>query len=114
MEIPRNSSSLRPLCRQPWLVARKHIGTHMDQHPDSDRIHLCSVANPPILVPIYLPCRGNHGGLPEEQPTRNAPRPYQLLKLQGMRYRLSVAVSYYGIGLDYVQRFGVTTFTGLP
>ena len=113
MEIPRNSSSLRPLCRQPWLVARKHIGTHMDQHPDSDRIHLCSVANPPILVPIYLPCRGNHGGLPEEQPTRNAPRPYQMLKLQGMRDRLSDADSNTGFGLEEVQRFGVHPLYGL-
>jgi hypothetical protein len=94
-------------------MARKRLGTNMDQYPDPNRIHLCSVANPQILVPIHMPGWGNHGSLPEKQPPRNPPRPYQMLKLQGMRNRMSHANTDSGPGLEEVQRLGMHPLHGV-
>ena len=94
-------------------MARQHIGTHMDQHSHTHRIHLRGMANPPILVSVHLPRWRHHGSFPEEQPTRNAPRPHQMLELQGMRNRVSDADSNIGPGLEEVQRFGVHPLHGV-
>jgi len=113
MEVPWIRSTIRPLRSQSRLLAGEYLGARMDQHSDTDRIHLRGMANPEILVPLHLPGRGHHGSLPEEQPTRNAQGPYQVLKLQRMRDRMSYADPNLGLGLEKVQRLGMHPLHGM-
>ena len=71
------------------------------------------MANPEILVPIHLPGRRHHGSLPKEQHARNAPGPYQVLKLQRMRDSLSDADPDLRLGLEKVQRLGMHPLHGV-
>ena len=73
LEIPRHRTGLRLLRSQSRLLAGRYLGTHVDQHSDTDRIRVRGMADPEVLVPIHLPGWGHHGSLPEEQPIGDAP-----------------------------------------
>src|SRR5881628_1107723 len=73
VEVLGNRSSLRSVRSQHWLLAWRCLSAYVDQYSDPHRIHLRSVANPTILVPLHLPGRRHNGSLPEKQLARNAP-----------------------------------------